>query len=755
MNPVIRQTHRNESDVLVVESENVPRLSDYKDILIDHKWSILAIVALALVVGLLYVTLAVPVYRGNLLIQVEESAPDSKTFLNETSGLFDIKTPATGEIQVLGSRLVLGAAVDEVGLRINARPRYLPVVGAWLAGMSTTLSQPGVMGFGNHVHGTERIEVARFQVPAAFENSSPFTVLARGDGRYLVRHKLLATPLEGQVGVPLKQSTPDGEFEIVLTRLDGLAGAAFTVSVASRMRAIEQLQSRLQLTEQGKQSNVISVVLDDTDPQRLTWSLNAIGRQYVTQNMARKSAEAEKTLAFLDAQLPVFERQLQASEDAFAKFRNQNGSVAYQEEAKVWLARTAALQGGLLDLQQQRRATEVNFTDQSPRTLMLDRQIGAVQSELKALNARIASMPNIQRDALRLERDVNVNSALYQSMQNNMLQMRLVKEGKIGNVRLLDRAELAEEPVKPQKSLIMALALTLGLLTGPGWAILRTRNKPGVRNPDEIESSTGLSVYAVLPHAPQQKLLEQGGAGAASGSPLLADVYPHSEPIEALRSLRVMLRALQEQAVNNRILITGATPGVGKSFVAGNLAAVLAQSGRRVLLVNADLRRGRKNFEFGLENAPGLSELLSGQVRDADVIRAGVRPNLDLLPTGRLPDFPTDMLETDGFRRTLDRLSANYDVVLIDAAPVLVAADAMTVALSCDVVLLVARAEHSQLAELNESVRRLNQVGSAVEGVVFNGMNLDKRYNSRYCYRHRSYRYVPTPSDAPRIAQGQ
>jgi tyrosine-protein kinase Etk/Wzc len=738
--PRQRLAGRSDSHVVLVDTEDAPRLSDYKDIFLDHRRLILGVIACLLGIGAIYATLATPVYRGNLLIQIEESQPDGKMFLNETSGLFEVKTPSAGEIQVLGSRLVLGAAVDQAGLRVAAEPNHLPVVGAWLSTMATGLSNPGFLGLGGYVTGTERIGVARFAVPAFLENTEPFVVTAGADGHYTVRHRLLDAPLDGKVGEPLQKQLPEGPIDIQISRLDGRPGAEFKVSAFSRFHAIEQLQSRLQLTELGRQSNVISVSVEDTDRQRLKRSLAAIGQQYVLQNMERKSAEAQKTLAFLDAQLPVFQRQLHIAEDALAKFRNQNGTASFDEETRVWLRKTSELQSSLLDLQQRRREAEVHFTDQSPRIATLDRQIRAVQGDLGALNARIASMPNVERDALRLEHDVKVNSDLYQSMQNNALQMRLVKEGRIGNVRLLDKADVAEVPVRPQKLLVMAFALLLGLFAGPGMAIARTRGRLGIRNPDEVEASTGLDVYAVLPHSPQQVLLDERAAKDPSHARLLADVYPHSEPIEALRSLRVALRMVLAQAPNNRILITGATPDVGKSFIASNFALLLAQSGRRVLLVNADLRRGDKGFNFGLGTSAGLSEVLSGQIKHTQAIQVNVRPNLDVLPTGKLPDFPADMLESDAFVRSLDTFSSGYDVVVLDTAPVLVAADAVTVALACGVVLLVARAEQDQLAELNESVRRLNQAGVPIDGLLFNGMNLDKRYNSRYYHRHRSYR---------------
>jgi tyrosine-protein kinase Etk/Wzc len=724
--------------MVMVDADDAPRLSAYSDILLDHKWLISGVVAFALLVGLVYVTLATPIYRANLLIQIEDSAPDSKSFLNETTGLFEVKTPLTGELQVLGSRMVLNAAADQADLQVSAQPRYLPIVGAWLARHDVGLSMPIL---GGYVTGAERIDVTRFNVPPSLEDTGPFIVTTQGGGRYTVRHEMLEAPLNGVLGQPLRYTLSDGVLDIQLSQLAGRPGAKFTVFVSSRDRAIEQLQGRLQLAEQGRQSNVIGVTLEDSNRLRLARVLDAIGEQYVRQNMARKSAEAEKTLAFLDSQLPTFENQLKTSEDAFARFRNQNGTIAFDEEAKVWLKKTADLQSSLLDLQQKRREAEPTFSDQSSKVQTLDKQIGAVQSELGSINTRIAGMPNIQRDALRLEREVRVNSALYQSMQNNALQMRLLKEGKIGNVRLLDKAAVSKVPVKPQKLLVLAFALMLGILVGPAIALIRTRSRPGVHNPKEIELHTGLEVYAVVPHSPEQTLLDQGGNKATANN-LLTDIYPHSYPVETLRGLRVGLKIAMAEASNNRILVTGATPGIGKSFIASNFALLLAQSGKRVLLINADLRKREPRGIFGLKQEGGLSELLAGKLGMQASIHAQVRPNLDVLTTGQLPRMPADMLESKAFTLALDMLSSRYDHLVIDTAPVLVAADAAAIAPACGIVLLVARADKTKLGELNESMRRLTQAGAPINGVLFNGMNFSRRYNGDCGYSHRIYQHA-------------
>lgn len=723
-------------------NEDELHLAEYVDILLDHKWMVAAVTALALLIGVAYVLFATPIYQSDLIVQVEDAAPDAKGILGEASNLFEVKTPASGEIQILRSRMVIGAAVDQTRFYISAKPNFTPLIGEWLSRRANSLSNPGFFGIGGYVSGKEHLQVDRFDVPTSMEDGEPFTVVAEGQDKYTVTHPLLDKPLSGSVGQPLHYDGGEGTFDLLIKELRGNPGAQFIVARASRLRTIENLQQRIQLTEQGRQSNVISATLEDSDRDRLSRILNAIGEQYVRQNVERKAAEAEKTLEFLDQQLPEFRRQLEASEDAYTQFRNKNGTVAFDEEAKGILTQSIDMQTKLLEAQQQRRELSARFTESNVRVRTLDGQISALRDELSNLANRVSRMPTIQRDALRLERDVRVNSGLYQSLQNNALQLRLVKEGKVGNVRLLDKAEKSKLPVKPQKSLVLALSFVLGLLAGTALAIARARLLGGIRDPQEIEAHTGLPVYSVVPFAIAQTPLDQMIATGAQGVQILAYAQPESPPIEALRSLRVALQFATLEATNNRILITGATPGIGKSFISGNFSAIMAHAGKRVLLIDADMRKGHLNKAFGLPREGGLSELLSGELSMERAIHTQMLPNLDVLTTGKLPVNPADMLLSDVFVRTLDLLSAQYDLVIIDTPPVLVASDTSAVAPYCGVVLLVARADQTQLGELNESAKRLAQAGKTATGVVFNGIDLTRRHYGSYGYRYGGYRYT-------------
>jgi tyrosine-protein kinase Etk/Wzc len=716
------------------------RVFEYWDVLVDNRWLITTMVAAALAVGCAYAILAKPIYQANLLIQVEDATGSPAAMLGSASSLFDVKTPAAAETEILRSRMVVGKAVDNALLYIDARPKYAPLVGAWLSRRATGLSEPGFMGVGDWVSGAEKISVTEFEVPEELEGSQ-FTLTAKGEKHYSLAHNDLTSEVIGALGTTIKAPIRGGFLTLNVAELQGKPGAGFVLTRNSRTRVVEKLQGELRLAEKGRQSGVIEVMLEGTDRGALGRILNEIGSQYVKQNVERKAEEAQKTLAFLQVQLPQLKQQLNESEEAYNRYRNQKGTVALDEEAKLLLNTTAGLQSKLIDAKQKRLELVSRFTTDHPAVKTLDAQISAWDGEISALNARVKNMPSVQQDAIRLERDVKANNELYQQLRNNALQLQLVREGKIGNVRLIDAAIPPVDPVAPKRGMIIALSLMAGLLGGVVLAIGRSFFLRGVRNAHEIEQSTGLSVYSTIPLSGAQARLARKILSKESGVHLLADAAPDDSAIESLRSLRTALQFASLQATDNRIIISGATPGVGKSFVSANFAAVLAAAGKRVLLIDADLRRGHLHQYFGVPRSGGLSELIAGSVSLEQAVRRQQGRGVDFISTGALPPNPAELLMSDSFGALLQRLSPDYDVVLIDTAPVLVAADTLSVATHASTILLVARAGKTQMGELHESVRRLTRMGREVTGVLLNALDLTRRHYGSYSYVHGAYRY--------------
>ena len=724
-----------------VDNDDAIDLNFVLGVLLDHRWLIAASVAMGLALGGAYALFARPVFEANLLIQVEDAKGGAANILGEAASFFDVKTPAAGEIEIIRSRMVIGDAVERTKHYIEAEPKYIPIVGRRLATSSKTLSDPVAVGGLGYVFGSERIVVPHLEASPQFLDT-PFELIAGTDGAYSITHQHLDGVVTGTVGEKLNYKDNNASFEILISVMEGRLGAKFEVLRTTRLEAISDLQERLKLAEKGRQSGVIEAKLRDADPERLAVVLNEIGRQYVRQNVERKAAEAQKTLSFLNEQLPQYKRQQEEAENAYNQYRNQQGTVAFDEEAKLVLGQAVDLQTKLLDAKQRRKELSSRFTANHPTLQTLDAQIAAWSQEIESINRRVKRMPQIQQDALRMERDVRVNAEMYQSLLNNALQLSLVKEGKIGNVRLLDEAVVPALPVWPKIPLVIAGACLLGLAAGIGGAFLRNSIAKGIRTPHEIELQTGLNVYSTIPLSKQQAALAARAYAKHPGVSLLAVNDPADPAIESLRSLRTALQFAMLDTSGNRVLITGATPGVGKSFVSANFAAVVAAGGKRVLLIDADLRKGYIHLQLGTKRERGLSELISGSITAEQAIREQITPGLDVITTGVLPPNPAELLLSNAFGSLLDALSPKYDLIVIDTAPVLVAADTAAAAAHADTILLVARADRTYMGELEESAKRLSHAGRSVSGVLFNGMDLTRSRYGAYGAKYGAYRYT-------------
>ncbi|WP_244100521.1 polysaccharide biosynthesis tyrosine autokinase [Burkholderia ambifaria] len=726
-----------------------PELVRYVDLLLTNRWLVAGIAAAVFAAGAAYALLARPIYASNLLIQVEDSTGGADSLLGSVSSLFDGKIQAAAEIEILQSRMVVGHAVKNLRLYIDAAPKRFPLIGKAIAARAHGLSRPGLFGFGGYGWGTESIEIGTFDVPKTFEGDR-FELTALPDGRFRLENGDLDQPIEGALGQLVESTQAGGTFRIRVDALHARPGAVFQVERHSELKTLQRLQKHLTVSEIRKQSNVINVSLKGEDPDTVANILNTIGTAYVAQNVKRKSAEAEKSLAFLENVAPQLKQNLEQAEAKYNAMRRKRGTFDLGIEAQAYLQDSIATQATLLALQQKRAEASTRFAAGHPEMQALDRQIDGAKQKIDGLSARLRAFPDIEQYELRLRRDVEVGNEMYVGVLNNIQQLRLVSAGKVGNVREVDNAPVPEEPVEPRKALILALSAILGVMLGVTAAVARESLFGGVKDSSDIERRTGLSVYGTIPDSPMQRTAAATAARRGYIPSLLANESPADAAIESLKSLRTALGLTLLDANNNRVLLTGPSPGVGKSFVSANLAAVMAAAGHRVLLIDADMRRGHLHDSFGVRSAPGLSDLLTGRVSLQDATRHGVSKGLDFIPTGAASQSTSELLLGESTTRLLDEMSAAYDVVIIDTPPVLAVADASILAPHCATTFLVTRARQTTIDEIAESAKQLNRISSGLLGVLFNG--IDTRAFG-YRTRYGAYRYAPygatEANDAP------
>ena len=717
-------------------------ISSYLQTLLDQRRMIAGIALAFTVLGGVVAYTMTPTYEANLLIHVEEgSQKESKNILGDLNALFESKTAAPAEMELLRSRLVVSRAIDNLRLYIDAAPKYFPLIGRWIAGRNDGVSEPGLLGVGGYAWGKEKIDVAQFNVPDVLQNL-PFTVTTESDGAYRLRQPDKGIDLRGQVGVRLDGPTEFGPISLQITSIHGNPGVEFRLSRSSRLSAIESIQKGLKIAEQGKQSGVIMATLSGANAAVVGNVLNEIGREYVRQNAFRKTEEAQKSLALLDKQLPDLKRQLELSEARLNDYRNRNGTVDLGEEARISLQQSAAARLRKIDLEQRRADLLNRFTSEHPAVIGINRQIQAINGEIRTIAEHIRKLPAVEQEVLRLSRDVKVNTDLYTALLDTAQQLRVITLGKGSNVRLVDNAMVPEKPISPNRPKIIAIALLLGLIAGIVYAFARKLLRGSIEDPTEIEKLFGVPVFVTIPHSKMQADLFAETGGKSKRLPLLARSAPTDVAVESLRNFRAALQFSLPRARNNIVLIAGPTSGMGKTFASVNLATLLASSGKRVLLIDADFRNGHLHRYFEIGRQSGLSDFLTGSCRVEQIIHRSVMENLDFIPTGSLPPSPAELLLRPAFAGLMKGLSEQYDVVLLDATPILPVADTLIIGAHVGSIYIMTRAGITTPGELSESIKRLLHAGLVPNGVLFNDLKVRPgRYG--YGYKYGRFRHPP------------
>ncbi|MEX3816689.1 GNVR domain-containing protein, partial [Paraburkholderia sp. BR13439] len=462
-------------------------------------------------------------------------------------------------MEIIQSRMVVGKAVDDLRLDISAKPKRFPLIGDWLGRQAKSLSSPGLFGFGGYAWGNESVKVSSFNVPEAFEGEK-FVLTVLEDGRYRLEQSDLSEPVEGRVGATLDTTLPEGAITLRVDALNARPGTQFILERQSREKTVENLQNRLTVSQKGKDSGIIGASLTGSERMLTASTLAEIGNAYVEQNLKRKAAEAERSLEFLSAQLPQLKSDLERAEGRYNDMRNRMGVFNLSEQGKAYLDQSVATQRSLLELKQKRAEMSAIYAPGHPAIQALDQQIGMVGSRIGSLSQQEQALPELEQNAVRLTRDMNVNNELYVGMLNNMQQLKLVRAGKVGTARLIDNPVVPKDPIKPNKLLVIIYAALGGLILGAGAAFARTALYRGVTDAQEIEEQTGLNVYATVPLS-QAKVARIGKAPKlpADGKFLLASEFPRDPSIESLRRLRTALHfaMLESESGDNRVLLTG------------------------------------------------------------------------------------------------------------------------------------------------------------------------------------------------------
>ena len=703
--------------------------------LMEYKWLIASITLAALIIGLAFTFVSKPVYRADGLLQVEEKGSGAGS-LKALQPLLGDDTTVSAEVEILGSRMVLGRVVEKLKLDLIATPKTFPLIGGTIARRYAG-EEPNtpLLGLSSYAWGGEVIQVDSLDVPRPYLDQQLILTLGEA-GAFSIADKDDEVVLKGTVGT---RASSNG-FSVFIAQIKARPDTRFRLTKLSAESAIADIRNKYAVKERGKKSGVLELSLIGPDAKQIELVLDEIQKVYVRQNVERRSAEAEKTLKFLDAQLPALKVQVDAAEAAYNNYRQSRGSLDLSLETQGVLKSVVEVEDAAVKLKQEREELRQRFTSEHPTVQAVDAKLARLNDRRKQFDGEVSRLPETQQTVLRLARDVEVSTKLYTELLNTAQQLKVSKAGTVGDVRVIDSAAVARQPIGAKPLAILSIAILLGLVVSLITIWLLRTLRVVVEDPETIEAQLGLPVYATVPHSKSELALDRRLKKGEGTGELLAVKFPEDDAVESLRSLRTTLHFALLDAQQNSLLITGSSPGLGKSFISKNLGAVLAQLGKRVVIIDADMRRGHINKEFGLPRAMGVSEFVTGQATLENIIKPTSVPNLYVVTTGQIPPNPSELLMHSRFEELLKQLSEQFDNLIVDAPPILAVSDAAIIGRHVGATLMVARAGKHPIRELEQAVKRMNQAGVQVKGFVFNDLNTD-RQRYRYGYKGYVYRY--------------
>ncbi len=761
------------------------QLRDAWRAVVRHRRLIALAMALALAVGAAAVWLTTPVYEATAALRVDDAQPQLPG-LNVALG--DGSTLLT-EIETLRSRGLAEALVDSFGLRVAvARPARAPRADV-VSAVSAPTDAEGRYRLQRGAAGAFAVtdaETGRALGPARpgalVRLGGALLRLAPAAGRY-ARIDLEVLPRDEAVDrlhERLEVARRRGDVNVVDVRFRsadpalsrGVANALTAAFMADR-RDVLRTQSHATAAFLRGQVARISAQLDSAEGALRRFQegerIVSIDQQAgaAVQNAAQLQAQRDAIAAESSALAALLARADAAPAGA-GRYRDL---VAFPS-----LLRNPAVSGLLTSLAGvEDRKTELlsRRSPADPEVQLLDRRAGDIEAQLGALarsyqqglagqaaalqgalarsEGQMRAIPAREVRLAQLQRDAKVLEEIYSQVQARLKEAEIGEAAEDPRVRLLDAAVLPREPVAPRPAAYLSLAMMIGLVLGVSGAALREYADRAVHSRRDVARATGLPVLALIPRASARarKLAGRAKGGevpVGRGKPRLLVKETRTPLSEAYDRFQVNLAFSRVRDPVRVVTISSATPGEGKTTSAVNLAVTLARRGRQVLLVDADLRCGVISGTLGVPQHPGLSELLEGTAKLAEVVhrvQLDDETEVNVLAGGRIPTDPARLLASDDLRALFRRLREEFDAVVLDAPPVNLVTDAALLGCASDGVVLVVRSGATSEDDLRDAVGHLQAVGAPVLGVVLNDVDFRREsgYDSSYASYRRGYAY--------------
>nr|AFV53204.1 Wzc [Providencia alcalifaciens] len=664
--------------------------------------TIAAFTIVAILSAGMYCWFASPIYQANATLQYDKVNQASLLEKMNDGILFGGNNgQIDSEIEVIKSRMVLGKTVSDLNLDIQILPSKI---------------------FSRFLSGVPFVHITEYQLPPDLIGQ-PATLTFLDDRQYTLA--FADQIYHGQIGTTLKQ----GEIHLLIDSFTAQGGEKLSLIKNDRYSAIENLRRRLSMNEASKSSGIINLTIKGTNQRENIEILDNVIQNYISQNKEYRKLATNNTLIFLDNYIPKIKNKLDHYENQLNTFRKQNESIDLTLEAKSALESALHVEEKLNELTFKEVELQQRYTRSHPayQSLLDKRQKLLLEKEKSSKN--IQQLPNTQQQIIRLTRDVESEQAIYNQLVAKQRELSVLNSGITADVRIIDSAESYPMAIAPKKSLIMVLASLLGLMMGCAFVIGKELLNNKIKNTEDLEV-LGLRVYATVPFS----LDEKKSRYRENKKPLSIE-NPADMAIESIRSLRTSVYFSVMNQDNNIVMVTSSSPNVGKSFITANMAVVLANAGKKILLIDTDLRKGHIHKTFGLENKSGLSEFLSQHSGDSVSKHHQVIENLDVISRGKSSMHSSELLMSEQFKHLLDSVKHQYDMVLLDTAPIFAITDPAIIGKYAGTSLLVAYYGVNTVKEIERALKHFKQNNIEITGAILNG--IDKKSDDySYVYQY-------------------
>jgi len=572
--------------------------------------------------------------------------------------------------------------------------------------------------------------------------------------------------------------------------------------------SIEELFLKNLTVKPISNSQLLKISYDSADPQLAAKISNEVANTFVKQNLERRFDTATSYKSYVSQNIETIRKSLQDAETRLNDFARKN-NIVQDNEGEITTSHTLKKQQEeLVQAEKERIEAEAAYelfkkdpegnpasVINNPYILSLKKSVARLESKYQAMrNKRTRAARNLKKEidglhdqinteseaiklslknrlleaqhkenmlktqlnklrqsALdeqskvtqfkRLKREVEINQLAYNKQLEQMMDVNVASNIGTNNISIIDKATPPTKKYKPSLKTNLVLGLLLGLLLGIGLAFLREFSDDSIKDSDSLEKITGLPVLSQLP-----EINDLGPKKIA----LLTAIEPRSPLAESIKSLRTSLRFSTRNGAPKSILITSSGPAEGKTTVALNLATAYAQSGSRVLLIDADLRNPSTHQLLELDNLKGLTNYLANALDNSkEIIQSSMIKNLDVITSGPIPPDPVELLSGNKMEELLEISAHDYDHIIIDGPPVLGLADALVLAHLTEATIITAQAGKSRKTSILDTLKRLERAHATIIGSILT--RVSRAVNPEYDEQYYTYTKPVKPATLARI----